>query len=247
MFNLQKHNKEAQIVGHEKMLREHEQSPSANDSQPIWEKELWRNDSPESITEDQWKERASNTDVTTIEKVFDEAAGYITHRSDAAELSVPSINVVVEKMRQNRLEADWHPEKKKHWSQRPNAQQQNGSLPKWKKNFLQHDEEVLNNDPERFEGVKGMPVHWSQPENDADRGKSNDITPLVGNITKADVHHVADQIKAGASIDHDNAILALLKNSEKEKRELTPVECQAISDLKIARTKALLANDQDSK
>ena len=70
--------------------------------------------------------------------------------------------------------------------------------------------------------------------------KIQTIKPLVGDITTADIHMVANKIKTGASVDYDTAIVAIIRESEKEKRELTSVEQNAVAKLKIARTKAML-------
>ncbi len=240
MFNLNQH-KEAQITSGEKYLRRDNVGPKADDGQAIWEKELpHRTGVQDTITEDQFgkvMEEQSN-DITIIEKVLNEAQSYVTHRSDQAETSVMPINAVVEKMRQNRME-DWKTEKSSRWSQTFDEKKQQGSLPKWKKNFEQHDKVVLNNDPARFEPTQNLPVHADQPKNDAARSRSNTIIPLIGGITTADIHRVADHIKSGASVDFDTAIIAMLREAEKEERELTPVEQKTVSELKIARTEAM--------
>ncbi len=70
--------------------------------------------------------------------------------------------------------------------------------------------------------------------------KGDEIKPLVGNITTADVDRLARTVKTGKTIDFDTAIVAILREAELEKRELTTVEQKTISDLKISRTKAVL-------
>jgi len=238
MFNLNQH-KQAQITSEEKYLRHNNIGPKSDDSQAIWEKELpHRTGVQYTTTEDQFDKEQSN-DIPIIEKVLNEAQSYVTHRSDQAETSVMPINAVVEKMRQNRMQ-DWKTEKSSHWSQTFNEKKQQGSLPKWKKNVEQHNKVVLNNDPTRFEPTKNLPVHEDQPKNDVDRSKSNTIIPLIGNITTADIHRIADNIKTGASVDFDTAIIAMLREAEKEERELTTVEQKTVSQLKIERTKAML-------
>ncbi len=85
-----------------------------------------------------------------------------------------------------------------------------------------------------------MPVSERQSENDSNHGKKPDIVPLVGNITTADIDRVAEKVKTGASVEFDAAIVAILRDAERDHRELTSVERNAVSDLKIARTKAML-------
>lgn len=242
MFNL-KRKKEAQITSTEKYLREQNIGPKSDvgDAQ-IWEKKLpHRSGDKETITEDQMGNsgQRKQPDDKIIEKVFEEAKSYVTHRSNNAELPVPPIQAIVEKMRQKRVEDDWSPTKKKHWSQKSEKKQQ-GALPKWTKWSPQHDKPVLNNDPQRFKGLDNMPIHRDQSKNDAARDNAKEITPLVGNITIADINNVAEKIKTGSSIDYDTAIVAMLREADQEERELTQVECKAISQLKIARTRAML-------
>lgn len=222
MFNLKKTN--AQITPTEKQIAQDNIGPGADDKQPITEKVLpHREGDKYTITEDQLnaQKSADSSDAQIIEKVLNEAKSYVTHRSDAAEISVPPINVLVEKMRQDRLANDWQEKKDtKHWSQTLDEKKQQATMPKWPKNAPQHDKIVLNNDPRRFEGEKPK--------------------PLVGNITTADVDRVAHLIKMGESLEYDTAIVAILREAEVEKRELTSVEQKTISDLKEARTNALL-------
>lgn len=217
MFNLKKST--AQIAPTEKQILENNVGPTADDDQPIAEKVLpHRTGDQYTTTEDQLKS-SSTDDAQIIEKVLNDAtSSYVTHRSDAADISVPPINVLVEKLRQDRLESDWKESKEAHWSQTYDEKKQR--ITKWKKNVSQHDEIVLNNDPRRFSG--------EEPK------------PLVGGITTADVDRVAHLVKEGESLEYDTAIVAILREAEKEKRELTSVEQKTISDLKIARTKALL-------
>ena len=168
-----------------------------------------------------------------------EAESYVQHRSEAGQLSVPPINALVEKLRQNRMD-EWKTKKDSHWSLEFDDKKQQGALPRLSKNAPQHDKIVLNNDPRRFEGTSNLPTSTTQSENDAGHGKKPDITPLVGEITRADIHNVADKIKKGASVSYDAAMVAILKEADNEARELTEAEKEAVSGLKIARTKAML-------
>ena len=239
MFNLNRH-KEAQIKPHEKMFRDDNVGPKADDSQSIGEKELPHRDGYEEvITEGQWDNRTAASDAQVIEKVLEEADGYIVHRSDASDLSVPPINVLVEKMREDRMK-NWNENKTSHWSHSFNEKKQQGDLPRFPGNAPQHDKIVLNADPRRFEGSDNMPIHANQADNDAIHGKKQEIKSLVGNITTADIHRVTDRIRSGDSVDYDTAVVAILREAEKETRELTSVEQNAVSKLKIARTKAML-------
>lgn len=245
MFNLKKEKpvKEAQIAPYEKYHRENTVGPVADDSSPIWEKNLPHRDGYEqSTTEDQMRDewKVSDTDTKLIEKVLDEAKGYVTHRSDAADISVPPINALVEKIRQERFSNDYKVEKESNWTQTYNEKRQQGELPNWKKNAPQHDKIVLNNDPRRFEGMSNMPTHWDQADNDRARSTTTTIKPLVGNITTADIDSTVASIKSGQSIDFDTAMIAILRQADEEKRELTPIERKAVTDLKIARTKTLI-------
>jgi len=238
-------HKKAQIRTHEKMLREHPVDPSADDKQAIWEKELkhWQGDK-DTITEDQMNSTlkqadTNSTDVPIIEKILNERESYIVHRSDAGEISTPPMSALVEFNRQERME-DWETTKEPHWSQTINEKKQQGTLPKWPKNVGQHEKIVLNNDPRRFQDKGNLPTSTSQAENDAGHGKKPKIKPLTGDLTTADAHLIAEKIKTGYSVEYDAAILAFLRDAEREKRELTDVEKRTISNLKMARTKAML-------
>ncbi len=232
--------KQAQIKTHEKMLREHKVDPSSNNNQSIGEKELpHREGDKYTVTEDQFDITAGVDDAPIIEKVLSEAKSYVQHRSEAGQLSVPPINVLVEKLQQNRMK-EWETQKESHWSLEFDDKKQQGALPRLSKNVSQHDKIVLNNDPKRFDNASALPTSTTQSENDAHHGEKPDITPLIGEITRADIHNVADKIKKGASIEYDAAMVAILRESDKESRELTEVEKEAISNLKIARTKAML-------
>ena len=235
-------HKNAQITNREKALRDHKVDPKADDNQTIWEKELpHREGVKETITEDQMTTNAqTNKDDEILEKILNDAKSYVQHRSDAAEISVPPINAVVEKKTQERMEDDWKTDKKSHWSITFNDQKQRGSLPKWPKNAPQHDKIVLNNDPRRFEGATSLPTNETQSKNDATHGQKPNIKPLVGNITQAEIKTVAEIIKQGSSVEYDSAMVAILSDAEREERELSTVERKAISDLKVARTKAML-------
>jgi len=231
--------KKAQIKPHEKMLREHTVDPKADDGQSIWDKELkHRQGVMDTTTEDQMTDRASS-DVPIIEKVLNEAKSYIVHRSDAAELPVPPMSALVEFNRQKRVDNDWETKKSPHWSQTTNEKKQQGSLPKLKKNVGQHEKIVLNNDPRRFQSAGNLPTSTIQSENDAGHGKKPKIKPLIGNVTTADVDLIAEKIKTGYSVEYDSAIVAILRDAERDRRELSGVEQRTIANLKIARTKAM--------
>lgn len=232
--------KTAQIKTRETALREHKPDPSANDNQAIGEKELpHREGDKYTITEDQFSETAEVDDSPIIEKVLSEAESYVQHRSEAGQLSVPPINALVAKLDQERMK-EWKTKKDSHWSLEFDDKKQQGVLPRLSKNAPQHDKIVLNNDPRRFEGTSALPTSTTQSENDAYHGQKPDITPLTGGITRAGIHDVANKIKMGASVEYDAAIVAILRESDKEARELTEAEREAIGSLKVARTKAML-------
>jgi len=231
---MKKHNKSAQSP-YEKYHREENMGPKANDSAPIWEKQLPHRDGfDQKTTEDQMKSKhewGDNKKPKPIEKLLESAtSNYVKHRSDAGNLSVPPINVLVEKMRQKRLANDYETDKKSHWSHSFNENKQQGSLPKWNKNAPQHDKPVLNNDPSRFAGTDADPVEIHKEK----------IQPLVGNITTADINRVATNIKTGQSTEYDSAIMAILRLAHNERRELSNVEQKTIVDLKIARTDQMI-------
>jgi len=231
MFNAKKHNKSAQVAPYEKYLREESLGPADNDGHKITEKQVesdWK-DETEKVTEKQMidgKEHTiadsekSKVDAQIIEKVLNTAkSGLVTHRGDGTLLSVPPMNTLVEKLRQERA-ADVKVDKESNWTHTYDEKGQFGSLPKGKKNTGQHDKIDLNNDPRRFKGES--------------------VKPLIGDITKAKVHHLAEAIKTGQAIDFDTAMVAILREADKDKRELTTIEQKTISDLKIARTKHLM-------
>jgi hypothetical protein len=228
MFNLSK----IAVKPQEKDLRDNTIGPGVTKEKSITDKKLPHRDGPKitTTTEDQFK-RTSTADSQIIEKVLNEAKGqYMDHRSDVTWLSAPPISVLVEKMRQARL-TNWNTNKQEHWSQGSEHKKQQGDLPKWPKNTSQHDKTVLENDPRRFENVT---INDTQIT-------GGQLKPLIGDITTADIDRAIHGIKTGASIDYDTAIIAILKQADKEQRELTNVERKAVCDLKIARTKALLS------
>lgn len=242
MFNHRNH-KSAQITNQEVRLRDHKVDPKADDGQPITEKVLpHRTGDTEVTTEGQFaKADRTGGDDQIIEKILNEAEGYIPHRSDATWLSVPPVAALTEKLRQNRLKSDWKPMQEDHWSLKM-SEDQNGELPKWKKNAPQHDKSVLGNDPQRFEKIDNLPTRDMANDNIAAYDNTKTITPLVGNITVADIDRVANSIKTGQTIDYDAAIVGVLKQARSENRELTSVEEKIISDLKVSRTNSLLAS-----
>lgn len=234
MFNMKQHTKSAQAP-YEKYLRDKNLGPKANDDAPIAEKQLPHRDGFEqTITQDQMKnehEVGEKEEAKPIEKLLESATSkYVKHRSDAGDLSVPPINALVEKMRQKRLAEDYKVNKNSHWSHTFNEKKQQGSLPKWNKNAPQHDKPVLNNDPDRFAGTNADPVEFH----------TENIQPLIGDITTADVDKVATMIKTGQSAEFDGAIMAILRLAHNEKRELSNVERKTIVDLKVARTEQMM-------
>ena len=233
-------HKVAQITTYEKLLRKHKIDPNSDDKQPISEKTLPHHEGNKyTITEDQFKTTAKADDSQIIEKVLDEAKSYIQHRSESSQLSVPPINVLVDKLQQNRME-EWTENKKTHWSLEFDDKKQQGELPRLSKNVSQNDKIILNNDPRRFENTSTLPTSAIQSENDVNHGKKHDIVPLVGKISHTDIHAVASKIKTGESVEYDTAIVAILREADKNSRELTNVEKKTISNLKIARTEAML-------
>lgn len=234
MFNMKKHTKSAQAP-YEKYHRDENLGPKANDNAPISEKQLPHRDGfDQKITEDQMKsehEWGDNEKAKPIEKLLESATSkYVKHRSDAGDLSVPPMSALVEKLRQKRLAEDYKVDKNSHWSHTFNEKKQQGALPGWKKNAPQHDKPVLNNDPDRFAGTNTDPVDFHTEK----------IQPLIGNITTADINKVATMIKTGQSAEFDGAMLAILRLTHNEKRELSNVERKTIVDLKIARTEQMM-------
>jgi len=103
---------------HEKYLRDNTLGPKADDTAPIAEKKLpHREGYEQTVTEDQMNLTDSGKEAQIIEKVLESAnSPYVTHRSDAAQLTIPPINALVEKIRQKRLADDWKPQTDPHWS-----------------------------------------------------------------------------------------------------------------------------------
>lgn len=234
MFNFKLHAKSAQVP-YEKYHRNENVGPKADDNDPIAEKTLThRNGYEQTITEDQMKDRKAEGDAQVVEKLLESTTSkYVTHRSDAAELTVPPISALVEKIRQGRA-SDREESKKSHWSQTFDEKKQQGSLPKWSKNVPQDDKPALNNDPRRFSGSKDGPTDFHEDK----------IQPLIGGLTMADVRHVADAIKSGQAKEYDNAMGAILRLAHEEGRELTSIERKTVVNLKIARTNILIKNAQ---
>ena len=137
------------------------------------------------------------------------------------------------------MDEDWETTKKSNWTVDYNDKKQQGSLPRLSKNAPQHDKIVLNNDPRRFEGASALPTSETQSENEATHGQKPKITPLVGGINEDSATKIAEKIKTGSSVEYDSAIVAILRDAERESRELTSIERKTISDIKIARTKAM--------
>lgn len=232
MFNL-KNNKVAQVQPYEKYNRANSLGPKVDETPSITEKKLThRNGYEETTVQDQLTAEHTNKEKSaqiTEKKLETETSDFVEYRKDFA-LAVPPINVLVEQIRQKRLAEDYHPEKTSNWTHSYDDKAQLGSLPKTKKNTGQHDKVVLNNDPDRFTSSSVDPTT-------IDKAK---ITPLVGKITTADIHRVADGIKTGGSTDYDTAMMAILRLAHDERRELTAIERNTIVNLKIARTNKLL-------
>ena len=232
--------KKAQITTQEKRLRNNKIDPKANDDQAISEKELpHRTGYKDTILEDHLDNASASGDAQLIEKILDERESYVVHRSDV-DTSVPPINAVVEFQNKERMDKEWKVEKKDHWSQTMNEKKQQGSLPKTPKNVGQHDKIVLNNDPRRFKNKGNLLTDTSQAENDKNHNKKPEIEMLTGSISKAAMSMTAEKIKTGHAVEYDSAIVSILRDAEKDRRELTGVEQDAIKNLKIARTKAML-------
>ena len=235
MFNLKTHNKTAQAPC-EKYLREENVGPKADDNASITENNLThRKGYEETIVEDHLTESSSNN-AQILEKALKEIdSDYIEQQGQQAQLTVPPINVLVEKLRSSRREQR-NEKKEAHWSITFNEKRQQGSLPKWNKNAPQHDKVVLNNDPQRFENIPNDPtkINKHQPK------------PLVGGITTADIDGVVTSVKTGKTQEYDTAIMAILRLAHEESRELTGVEQNTIVNLKTARTRKLLHHVKNS-
>jgi len=228
---MKQHTKTAQSP-YEKYNRDENIGPKANDDASVWEKNLPHRDGFEqTITEGQMKseqEWGDSENPKVIEKELESSSSsLVTHRSDAADLTVPPISALVERIRQKRVAEEYSYTKKSHWSCSFNEKKQQGSLPKWPKNAPQHGKLVLNNDPRRFTAGDD-PV--AKPK----------IQPLIGNITTADIDKVAKGIKTGQSAEYDGAIMAILRLAHDERRELTDVERSTVVDLKKTRTQELM-------
>lgn len=237
MFNMKRY-KEAQVTSTEKYLRRDDPIAPADDDQPIAEKMLPdRKGDVDKVTEGQMDSKSSHDmknatgeqekDAKLIEGILNEAKGSygVEHRSRGTWLSAPPINAVVEKLRSERQkESKSLIEKDSNWT--TDKVTQNGDLPKWPKNVGQSKHIALENDPRRFDQVKD-PISTTT---------KNDLKPLAGDLTTADVDSVVAAIKNGQTQDYDAAIVAILKMADREKRELTDIEQKTVSDLKIART-----------
>ncbi len=235
MFNMKNFTKSAQSP-YEKYHRDNTLGPKADDKAPIWEKTLTHRDGFEqTITENQMKSEQENTedkDAQVLEKVLESAnSDYVRHRSDAGDLSMPPINALVEKMRRNRISDRQKDEiNPAHWTLSFDDDKQLGALPKWPKMAPQHTKPVLGNDPNRFTGTNEDPTEFHKDE----------IKPLIGAITTADVDNVAIAIKNGRTAEYDAAVLAILRLAQEERRELSDIERKTVSNLKIARTQSVL-------
>lgn len=210
MFNL----RTAKIQVQEKNLRDNNVGPEADDTQPITEKAFDdHKDAPIKTTEAEFDHEGVDDQI--IEKVLNSSKKWRTAEDG---LLIPPINTMVAQLEADRRKK-LKTEKSSNWTQQ--EKDQNQGLPDWPKNAPQHDKMVLNNDPRR--------VNQDSPQE-----------LLGGKLTTAHIDNAVRAIKAGATLEYDAAIVAILKEADAEKRELTPVEQKAVSDLKISRTKAAL-------
>lgn len=231
MFNLKK-QKVAQVQQYEKYLRENNIGPKADNSQAITDKEVpHRTGNLETTTEDQMKDidRTASNDVQIIEKVLNTIEGkFVDHRKDLGHLTIPQINTHVEKIRQERMANEYKVEKDKHWSLTYNEDAQFGSLPEYPKNPDSGHTNSWNTDK------------WNKNHKDTVK-----IASVKGkDITASMLDRVAESIKSGLTIDYDTAIVAILKQADVEKRQLSNIEQKSISDLKVARTHYVLNSIQ---
>jgi len=232
-FNFNEHVKQAQVKPYEKYLRDDSVEGEADDKQPVVEKMLPdREGDKVEVAERMISEvREDVTDDTeTQERRLDTAESQYDkkHRDDSASISVPPLAVVVEKLRQERM-ADWKTDKQPNWTLEFDDKKQLGDLPRFPKSPGQHTEIALENDPRRFESG-----------GDLRKQEKAEPKPLSGDFTTADVDRVTERIKIGKSRDFDAAIAAVLCEAEDQRRELTEEERQAIVQLKIARTEAMV-------
>lgn len=220
-FNLKSH-KVANIQPSEKYLRDNNLGPVADDKQSIAEKEVPHREGNKNTTTEQQMSGLHMADNSSqiIEKVLNDVNGkYVDHRKGDTELTIPPINAIVEKMRQDRLE-DYKPEVKSNWTIDFNDKKQNGALPAWPKS---PDSKGIN----QYESSQ-----WNKSHPEAEE--------IVKGVTKADIDGLVHSIKTGKTLDYDAAIVAILRQADVDKRELTHVERQTISSIKIARTKSFL-------
>lgn len=162
--------------------------------------------------------KASKDPEEVIEKVLNAAkSDLVNHRCAKDGLLVPPINVLVEQMRLERL-SEWDTKKEKNWTIEFPDKEQNGSLPAFPKSPDQHNKISLEADPQRFEG--------------------EEVKPMTGDLQT--FASIASKIKLGESKEYDKAIVAILQQASNENRELSQVEQNAITDIKIARTKFLM-------
>lgn len=222
-FNLKSHKVAGDIQPKEKYLRDNSLGPEADDKQSITEKEVPHHEgsNKSTTTEDQMSSlHTADKDSQIIEKVLNDVNGkYVDHRKGDVELTIPPITAIVEKMRHDRLE-DYKPETKSNWTVDFNDKKQNGSLPSWPKS---PDSKGIN----QYE-----PSQWNKAHPEAEE--------VVKGVTKANIDNLVHSIKTGKTLDYDAAIVAILRQADTDKRELTQVERQTISNIKIARTKSFL-------
>lgn len=208
----------------EKYLRNENIGPKADDEQTITEKELPHregNKDSDTITEDHIVDQHKNEkEAQVIEKILNEVDGkYITHRKEVKDLTIPPINAIVEKMREDRMK-DYKPVKESHWTIDFNDKEQNGDLPAWPKS------------PDT-KGINHYDLNqWNK--------KHPESAEVVKGVTKSDVDTVIHGIKTGRSLEFDTAIVAILRQADAEKRDLSDIERKTITQIKCARTKHFL-------
>lgn len=229
MFNFTKISNSQKIT--EKSLRT--ESPESKELNTITDKNLDRNNTDlNKVTEKQFSRSEKISQI--LEKVLNRNNGAFQKLRDnhVDNLSIPPINILVEKLRQDRNKELFINKTNKDWTTENTSKAQNGELPDWPQSRKQHTEISLNNDSRRFNNIK------------IDKGIiSGDLEPLSGNITKKDITKIASSIKNGDSIDYDTAIVAILKQADSENRELNEIEKKQINSLKKERTQFLLNND----
>lgn len=219
MFNL----KQAQVTSYEKYLRENQLVPS-KEPVSITEKNLEHEGGKDTTTQDQLNPEHSNEDkeaFSIIEKVLNDVDGkYVDHRKVSDNFTIPPINALVEKIRQDRMSNEYKVDNEKHWTVSFDDKKQLGDLPRGK--------QIPG--PQDTMWDKNV---WDKRHPEADE--------VVKGVTKADINQMIASIKTGQTLEYDTAITAILRQAHKEKRDLSTVEQNTISQLKIARSNFLLS------